>query len=334
MTDRVKPASKWIWAVDAFHEQPVSQWRAVEALRSSLGGVQPAIQPVSCLALGQFNPGLGVFEEKWHRLAAHAEKKLESLLKQGEPKGLLMPRLLRQEDPVISFGVDALVRFALEEGAEGIVLTSHGRKGPARWVLGSFAETLVLRSPLPVLVVNPRAARPKRIKTIVFPTDFSAGSREAFGRTLAIASRIKAKIVLFHKVSTLYPEVGNATASGKRIDPVRERRDELKAEGAAWIAFAAGMGVKVRVILDLKTGRVLPALMRVIDSVGTDSMVAMASTSGLFKSLMLGSLSRQVLREARRPVLIFHAEQESLTEVFLAQLNRFAFAYAANPVVR
>lgn len=41
-----------------------------------------------------------------------------------------------------------------------IVMTTHGRTGPARWVLGSVAEAVVRRSSVPVLLMRVEAERP------------------------------------------------------------------------------------------------------------------------------------------------------------------------------
>ena len=48
----------------------------------------------------------------------------------------------------------AIVRFAEEQDVDGIGLGSHGRQGAARYLLGSVAELVVRRSPVPVTVVR------------------------------------------------------------------------------------------------------------------------------------------------------------------------------------
>jgi nucleotide-binding universal stress UspA family protein len=48
----------------------------------------------------------------------------------------------------------AIVAFAEENAIDGIVMGSHGRDGVSRVVLGSVAETVVRRSPVPVTVVR------------------------------------------------------------------------------------------------------------------------------------------------------------------------------------
>lgn len=47
-----------------------------------------------------------------------------------------------------------IVEYAMEHDIDQIVIGSHGRTGPARVLLGSVAETVVRRAPVPVLVVR------------------------------------------------------------------------------------------------------------------------------------------------------------------------------------
>jgi nucleotide-binding universal stress UspA family protein len=48
----------------------------------------------------------------------------------------------------------AIVEWAEEHDVDGIVIGSHGREGVTRVLLGSVAETVVRRSPVPVTVVR------------------------------------------------------------------------------------------------------------------------------------------------------------------------------------
>jgi nucleotide-binding universal stress UspA family protein len=50
-----------------------------------------------------------------------------------------------------------IVRIAAEEGAEMIVLGTHGRSGMTRMLMGSVAEAVVRRAPCPVLVYRAAA---------------------------------------------------------------------------------------------------------------------------------------------------------------------------------
>jgi len=50
-----------------------------------------------------------------------------------------------------------IVRIAADEGAEMIVLGTHGRTGMTRLLMGSVAEAIVRRAPCPVLVYRETA---------------------------------------------------------------------------------------------------------------------------------------------------------------------------------
>jgi nucleotide-binding universal stress UspA family protein len=50
------------------------------------------------------------------------------------------------------FPADGIVGFAAENGCDLIVMASHGRRGLRRLMLGSIANEVVTRSPVPVLI--------------------------------------------------------------------------------------------------------------------------------------------------------------------------------------
>lgn len=69
---------------------------------------------------------------------------------------------LAEADPrrlVIAGVADQSLLTLLEQGAFDIlVMATRNRRDPVRWVLGSVADYLVQRAPIPVLLVRQRAA--------------------------------------------------------------------------------------------------------------------------------------------------------------------------------
>ena len=59
-------------------------------------------------------------------------------------------------DDVVGRPARAIIEYAEENDVDNIVIGSHGRDGVARVLLGSVAETVVRRAPVPVTVVRPR----------------------------------------------------------------------------------------------------------------------------------------------------------------------------------
>jgi nucleotide-binding universal stress UspA family protein len=58
-----------------------------------------------------------------------------------------------------------IVRLAEEEGADMIVMGTHGRGGIGRLLMGSVADKVLRRAPCPVLTIKrpPHAVRPKEV---------------------------------------------------------------------------------------------------------------------------------------------------------------------------
>jgi len=60
---------------------------------------------------------------------------------------------------------DVICKFAEEEGADLIVMTTHGRSGLSRLLMGSVAEHVLRHSPCPVLTVRTPVRQPATRKS-------------------------------------------------------------------------------------------------------------------------------------------------------------------------
>jgi nucleotide-binding universal stress UspA family protein len=50
---------------------------------------------------------------------------------------------------------DTILDVAAEIGADVIAMSTHGRTGPARWLIGSVADRVVRNSKIPVMLIRP-----------------------------------------------------------------------------------------------------------------------------------------------------------------------------------
>lgn len=323
-----------VWAIDPFHDSPSNQLVAGQALKSMHPTTELKIQPVSLLLAGKYDKQSQYFLETWSELESIAQKNLKSILQGFSIPGLLEPVLIRQPAPSHGSAVNALIKFALDENADEILVSSHGRSGTARFLMGSFAESLVLKSPLPTLVVNPKVHPSGEIKHILFPTDFCDKSRVAFERVVDLAAESRAGILLFHKLRYLYPEFGYPfVVPNVSIDSLKNFEDAALSQANEWALWGENHGVNVRAHVSSKAGYALDEILRISEKLGSSGMIAMASQSGPIASVILGSLTRQVLREAPCPVLVIHPHQDSLIEKTMMEMKQSAYTYAQKPLM-
>lgn len=82
------------------------------------------------------------------------------------------------------------------------IVGTHGRTGAERFLLGSVAEEIFRRSPVPVLTVGPSVRGGihggARFHSILFTTDFSTRSCAALPYALSLAQENQARLTLLH----------------------------------------------------------------------------------------------------------------------------------------
>lgn len=194
--------------------------------------------------------------------------------------------------------VDALLQRARHDGADMIVACTHSRKGIDRFFLGSFVETLLLRSELPVLVTRPRGGAARPYDRILFATDLEPDTIHALSALRDHATRLGAKVTLFHAVhpvSVILPPPGYV-AEKEWEESIRERRDRA-------IALAEeleGMEVAVDTDVVATTGNVATA---VADAVERSRAGLVCVPTRQRPRLAMGGVPRQVIRSSTVPVL-------------------------------
>jgi nucleotide-binding universal stress UspA family protein len=101
-------------------------------------------------------PGYGAlgggpgYAEGWYEAARErARDLLEEATALAEERGVDIDTATAVGRPA-----SAIVKHATEHGVDHVVTGSHGREGVSRILLGSVAETVVRRSPVPVTVVR------------------------------------------------------------------------------------------------------------------------------------------------------------------------------------
>ena len=304
-----------LWAVDPFSDDRDILKSAAWCLKALVKSSPAVIQPIYIWMSSPFEfsipPELHLIEN----FQIKAELKMSSVLSRIKIPGIRPLQVLDSNSSTVREKAQELIGYAKKMNAEMIVVSSHGRKGVKRWVLGSFAETLTLYSDVPLFTVHPNWKRVPEFKKILFPTDFSDESKKAFTRILDFAERQKSRIILFHKSSQeFYPTYDIEFSVGPAY--AQAYTDELEAnkKTAKEMYNAAKLrGIRVDVVFDRsKIGSASEAILKRAKRFG--SIIAMVSHSGPIASVLMGSTTRQVVRYSDQPVWVIHPKEKKMPQ--------------------
>ena len=238
--------------------------------------------------------------EVWKR----AEEDVQTFMASAREARIDYEMEIREGDPWRE-----ILAAAEEMPADLVVMGTHGRSGPEKFILGSVSEKLVRRLSCPVMTVGHEEGRtwetPGLISRILCAVDFSRSSDRAFDFALALAESHGARITLLHSIEYM-PDLGEA-----RYRPVVPDPDPLRKEierGAAErleeaIDARRGEFVDVEVTPRLGVGRAYKEILRAAADERADLIVIGAQGHGLIEHLLSGSNAQQVIRKATCPVL-------------------------------
>lgn len=292
---------KIVWGVDLFSENREAQDRCAEFLRALASVVACNVDPVQVVALHRFLPLEGSRDEM-EVIRLGTKERLAQWLKQRPFPEMEPPTVLMSAEHSTRGQVAALLNHAARVGAHAVVVSTHARKGMPRFLLGSFAETLLLHSSLPVVVVNPAAEGPFLMGPLVFPHDGTQASDEAFESAMRLSQHLRAKIILFHRESFLPdPALSIINPLPAYSIYLEKDRNALKAHLESLVVTANARGIKTELRWDREHGPVETRLLLAADDVkaGLIVMASQANPAGLW---LAGSVTRQVARAARCPV--------------------------------
>ena len=186
------------------------------------------------------------------------------------------------------------------EGADLLVIGTHGRTRISRILLGSVAEKVVRRAPCPVLTVRPDS-RIGPYRDVLCPVDFSPESHRAM--VLAAGLTPSAGITLMHVLEVRSSLGGDHT-------PRSAFEGEGKTEWLQLEAWAAELRTltAVPVVTSTRVGSPGPEILLALEAQPAPDLVVMGSHGRTgFARAMLGSIAETMVLHSRCPVLVAHA---------------------------
>ena len=236
-------------------------------------------------------------------------------------------------------GVD--VTFSVEEGdvaskviaeAESkpdtlIAVTTHGRSGAARWLMGSVTSKVLTATSVPLLVLRTGAhehlALRESLERVIVPLDGSEAAEAVLPSVVALATAIDLEVVLvrvtpsggdYLRYMEYHYELGPGSTLARVYEgPFEEYSKESEAKAMEYLrkitADLEGQGVK-KVQQRLLHGDAAEAISAAANEM-EHNLVAMTThgRSGIDR-WVLGSVTDKVVRECGDPVLIIRSRQD------------------------
>ena len=202
---------------------------------------------------------------------------------------------------------EAIAETAERLGASLIAITTHGKGGADRRVLGSVAEVVMRISATPVLMIRGGdiPTPPSLLDRVVIPLDGSDHAWRAVEVLASLVDASKVKLTLAGVVECLgpVPKLGPA----KPDDNVETRYFRLQDDSTrktlkASADRAESLGFEVGI--DVGIGSPAAKILDLADS-GKATMIALTTRgrSGLSR-LLFGSVAEQIVRASVKPLLI------------------------------
>jgi nucleotide-binding universal stress UspA family protein len=269
--------------------------RSAQALANQVGGTLEVLHvverfpPRRRMLLGSLGSA-GETRERLRRAEAHLERMLGRLA----APGVAVEGAVRLGRPW-----EEILAAAREVEADLICLGNSGHSRFQRLMLGSTAENLVRRSPVPVLVTRRRPLG--RIRKVLLPVDFSARAEEAV-RFAAERLARGARLAALHVVPPPPP------IPDFPLVPVDERA--LKAELRSFLARARASRASAEVAVFEDP---VVAILRRAKRLPADLIVLSSHTRRGLDRFLLGAVAERVVRHAECPVLVLPGPGRSPT---------------------
>ena len=317
----VQTEKKIIWAIDPFEETLKSKTQLISTLENLSKAQLAEIEPVHVLSFAReekLDPWM--IQSSPNQFKQAAEKAIHEVVRSlnaSHSLSFLPPTVLLQNDHSPAKMAQAIITYATESHASSIVVGTHARSGLPRLFFGSFAENLLLTSHLPIITIGPECVTGHSQKQLLFATDFSSGSRHAFDEVVTFAKSLGMGITLYHvtphKIEPVVQSAAYLLSGGWIESPDHlTHKEELKQRLALdWESMAKAEGVPVTTVIETAKGNIAELILNYTRTHDL-SWIAMAIESGPISTAVMGSLSREVVRNAPSPVWMVRPPEKEI----------------------
>lgn len=281
-----------------FSKLSLNAFAAAQKIASLFDGTITPLHTIMEVPMGEglYHPETQEIQRNYIKLESEVKEKLDKTASQHVDEQYLKPGLIK-----VGFSAKAIMETSAD--FDMIIMSSHGRSGFQRIIMGSVSEEVLRFSRVPVLIVEEKS-KLTPLNKILLTTDFSESSLAAFPWASNIAKATGADIEVAYVIS-----FGTFLESG--VDAYNEYKKEIVEENDKKIKNLIKehfQDLKTRVSHRLVTTHqsVHEALSELVNS-SEYNLVVMASVgqTGL-NFLLLGSTTASVARHVEVPILVIH----------------------------
>ncbi len=208
----------------------------------------------------------------------------------------------------LGFGEPAqeIANIVEEENVEMIVMSSEGRTGLSRVLIGSVAEKVVRLAHCPVLVVKPKRSKshppsnqlePLKFDRILAATDFSPASRSAIQVAAALSGKEPAELILLHVEQPFVPYGGGEIYSSRLLDAHTETLLKL-------LEATKSCNPHIAIRTTFAIGDPAKEIVKLAKREDVDLIVIGTEGRTGLPHFFLGSVAEKVVHKAECPVLV------------------------------
>lgn len=296
-----------LWSVDP-NQDPQEAKNIIVELKTWAKRLNCDVQPVSVFSDSALSFPVDLTTLWTKGIEKFAYESVNQYLKKTRVKGFLPPHVVFSKTLSNRKMAAELSAYAVQVNASLIFANTRAKRTLNPLRLGGFAETLVATSSVPVLLLNQSAAPSSQIPSILFPTNFSSESKVALTLLEPWAQSFKSKIVIFNQVEIpnnyegLTPEYFLPISWAALLESTEKGR---KTTAKHLVNNLKERGIDSEAIVQRQKKSINVDILNVADKKNIN-LIALSSHGGPLSQALLGSIARDVLLEAKCPVLIFH----------------------------
>jgi nucleotide-binding universal stress UspA family protein len=204
-------------------------------------------------------------------------------------------------------------QIADEASADLIVMTTHGRSGIARWLIGSVADNVLRTTQRPLLLVRAQEERlaPLNVRSILVPLDGSRLAESSLTFVKGLARQLSARVILERVIvppTMLYAEQYIPSSAPILEDLEADARNYLETERERVESE------DINVMISVDDGFPVETIINAAERFGADVIVLTSHGRTGPARTILGSVTDGLVRQSNRPCLVIPARAAVIHE--------------------